>query len=104
MANCTACADGMTSSEGATQCEFCLAGTFLNTTRCDECGADNMYSANKAANCQVCPPGWFTTGGTNTTRTSCYECPAGSHCDGTSVVIECAAGTFASEAGSSNCT
>merc|ERR1712185_78193 len=103
--NCTECADGTTSSAGATQCEFCLAGTYLSPTGgCVECGVDNEWSSNKAAHCQVCPVGSFTSGGTFTTRTSCSECPAGSACNGTSIIEECAAGTFSSETGASNCT
>ena len=73
----------------------CLAGTSLSESDgCIDCGADNLWSVNKASNCSVCPPGSFTSGGTATARTACSDCPAGFMCDGSSVVTPCPPGEF----------
>ena len=69
---CEACEAGTTSDPGASQCTFCLAGKFVSTIGgCAECGADHLFSENKATHCDACPLGSFTSGGTPTTRTSC---------------------------------
>ena len=68
--NCTACGAGETSEAGATQCVFCLAGTYLSENGgCVDCGADDLWSANQAASCEPCIGGSFTSGGTGTRST-----------------------------------
>ena len=50
---------------------------------CEVCGFDDRFSSNKAFECDPCPPGSFTSDGTNTTRTSCALCPAGRYSNAT---------------------
>jgi hypothetical protein len=77
----------------------CLAGTYAQggKSACSNCGADNKYSEDKAAKCEACDAGDFTSGGDDdgNTRTACSPCSLGHKCDGNSVQTACLAGTFA---------
>ena len=65
---------------------YCPGGSSSQTA----CGSDNKYSASSASSCSTCPgspyPGQYTSGGSNTTRTTCSSCPGGYWCTGTSVI------------------
>ena len=82
-----------------------LAGKFSGpgSDVCTVCGEDSRYSAAGAGSCQACLKTSFTAGGTATMRETCTLCPAGSVCQGSSTVTQCAAGTL-SAAGSVSCT
>ena len=101
---CNSCLSGYSCDGSSTGIE-CLPGTYaaVGSSVCTACGSDNQFSGAGASSCTECNGGSYTSGGQADTRTACNNCPAGSACDGTSVVTECGAGYYA-PAGASQCT
>ncbi len=66
------------------------------------CGSDNLFSAGGAQNCTEVSEGFFSTGGSESTRTGQQRCPAGSFCVG-GLLISCDAGTFQPQTGQGTC-
>jgi len=70
-----------------------------DTNSCSACGAVNKYSAAGASACSTVSTGYYTTGGTTTTRTGQSQCTSGTYCTG-GVQNTCPSGYGASAAGS----
>ena len=92
---CTTCTAG-SKCDGTHTLVTCGAGYFSASGAqfCTQCGSDSKYSSAGAGNCDVCPAGRRTSGGSTSTHTSCSDCTGGYTCDGTSSEDPCPAGTF----------
>ena len=96
-----------TAGDNSSNWDKCSAGYYKaahsvaygSTSSCSACGAVNKYSAAGASACSTVDTGYYTTGGTTTTRTGQSQCKSGTYCtDG--VQNTCPSGYGASAAGS----
>ena len=96
-----------TAGDNSSNWDKCSAGYYKaahsvaygSTSSCSECGAVDKYSAAGASACSTVSTGYYTTGGTTTTRTGQSQCTSGTYCtDG--VQNTCPSGYGASAAGS----
>merc|ERR1711871_1463216 len=73
---CTSCPPGY-KCDGTSKQTICEGGYFSGggDNSCHPCGANHQYSVAGAASCSLCGAGYYTMGGTQTTRTACkpYE-------------------------------
>ena len=101
---CEACSPGY-KCVGTSSIVTCGAGFFsaAGSSACAKCADGTKYSQPAAAACSTCAIGYFTSGNTKETRTTCSVCPAGFACDGTNAKQLCPAGKF-SGAGSAVCS
>ena len=96
-----------TAGDNSSNWDKCSAGYYKaahnvaygSTSSCSECGAVNKYSAAGASACSTVDTGYYTTGGTTTTRTGQSQCKSGTYCTG-GVQNTCPSGYGASAAGS----
>ncbi|MBR2012299.1 MAG: hypothetical protein IKA08_03500, partial [Alphaproteobacteria bacterium] len=92
---------GGTSSSSCTTCSagyYCPAGASSQTA----CGGNTKYSSSGASSCTDVTSGYYTTGGTSTTRTGQTKCEAGNYCS-SGVKTACGAGKYSS-AGATSCS
>jgi hypothetical protein len=100
---------------------ICGAGYYLDTGVCAiapagyyspadnntlyECGSNTMWSTAGSASCNAVATGYYTTGGTQTTRTGQSQCACGTYCTSGSQ-YNCAAGYYGATVGLSvsSCT
>ena len=96
-----------TAGDNSSNWDKCSAGYYKaahsvaygSTSSCSACGAVNKYSAAGASACSTVSTGYYTTGGTTTTRTGQSQCTSGTYCTG-GVQNTCPSGYGASAAGS----
>ncbi len=77
----------------------CAAGTYKaahtvaynSTSSCSNCSGRTAYSAAGAASCSTVSSGYYTTGGTTTTRTGQSQCKDATYCSG-GVKYDCPTG------------
>ncbi len=100
-----------TAGDNSSNWDKCSAGYYKashtvaygSTSSCTACGAVNKYSSAGASSCSTVSTGYYTTGGTETTRTSQSKCEAGYYCSG-GVKTACGAVNKYSSAGASSCS
>jgi surface protein len=91
-----ACDPGWAYSDSMTSCSQCTAGKYSDgEVACTDCGVDNEYAQHGSTECKTCGAGFHTSGGTETTRIKCDNCPAGVACSGHSAQTPCGGGTYA---------
>ena len=73
----------------------CDAGYYPNGASCQPCGSDNKYSIAGATVCTAVTVGYYSTGGTSTTRSGEQHCQRGHYCIA-GVRYSCAAGRYGS--------
>ena len=96
-----------TAGDNSSNWDKCSAGYYKaahsvaygSTSSCSACGAVDKYSAAGASACSTVDTGYYTTGGTTTTRTGQLQCKSGTYCTG-GVQNTCPSGYGASAAGS----
>jgi hypothetical protein len=103
--NCNnSCSLGSNAVDPATTCVDCKAGEyFLNTsTPCSSCPSGSYNTAPRLSYCDLCLPGFSTTGSNSTT---CKICSVGKYADinGTSSCVRCLSGFFSASQGSTEC-
>jgi hypothetical protein len=99
---CSECAQGTHSGEGATHCAECPAGQFSTSgTTCNACATGRFSSVASAAECQACTRGTYSEEG----QAHCRPCPAGKYGpENRSGFCEpCEAGKASPHAGASQC-
>ena len=91
---CFECPQGFTSGEGAAECYYCSAGSYLDASgQCLSCPA-GTYSCDRAVSCDDCPEGSWSNSG----ATVCQFCSAGFYLDvNTHNCNPCPADTFSGE-------
>ena len=96
---------GGTGAASSSACQSCPTGTYANVTgqsACTQCPAGTASSATKAtsvATCAICPAGTYS----GVAASSCTNCAAGTYATsaGTSTCTSCAAGTYSTAVGAS---
>lgn len=96
---------GGTGATSSSACQSCPTGTYANVTgqsACTQCPAGTASSATKAtsvATCAICPAGTYS----GVAASSCTNCAAGTYATsaGTSTCTSCAAGTYSTAVGAS---
>ena len=91
--------------DSETECEAASAGYYVSSPGASSqtaCGAVNRYCVGGLANFATVSTGYYTTGGTTTTRVGQSQCSAGSYCTG-GVEAQCTPGTFSSGHGAVSC-
>ena len=96
-----------TAGDNSSNWDKCSAGYYKaahsvaygSTSSCSACGAVNKYSSSGASACSTVSTGYYTTGGTTTTRTGQSQCTSGTYCSGGEQKT-CPSGYGASAAGS----
>ncbi|MCQ2581954.1 MAG: hypothetical protein MJ170_03160 [Alphaproteobacteria bacterium] len=79
------------------------AGYYVNSLVCSACGGNNYYCAGGTAARKTVDTGYYSTGGTETTRSGQSQCTAGYYCS-SGVRAECAGGKYSSSAGATSCS
>eukprot|EP00941_MAST-03F_sp_MAST-3F-sp1_P001240 g1240.t1 len=100
---CSNCAAGKSSLNGATQCFSCPAGKYNETSgsSCSNCsaGTSSSQGATSSTNCTACSSGSYATAGA-----LCTACAAGKEVNqAKSGCVNCSSGSFSGNAGDS-CT
>ena len=96
-----------------TSCETCTAGYYCPSSSVTytydgsvqgrtPCGGNTKYSSSGATACSTVSSGYYSTGGTSTTRTGQTKCEAGNYCSG-GVKTACGGGKYSS-AGATSCS
>ena len=85
-------------------CATCSAGYYCPQGAGSQtaCGSNAKYSGSGAAACSDVSSGYYTTGGTSTTRTGQTKCEAGNYCS-SGVKTACGGGKWSS-AGATSCS
>ena len=85
-------------------CATCSAGYYCPEGASSQtaCGSNNKYSSTGAASCSTVSSGYYSTGGTATTRTGQTKCEAGNYCS-SGVKTACGGGKWSS-AGATSCS
>ena len=102
---CTSCSPGTYSSDGASKCEECQAGTFtpyFGASKCQPC-PPGAYSRLGGVVCTSCEAGHYSS---SEMAESCLPCPVNHATNkrGSTVCTPCPAGKEAPQEGSLTCT
>lgn len=103
---CIPCPKGKQSNTQRTACIACKPGSFFNTNtypfRCTPCPGGSFQPASGKTSCRKCQNGWQS----NSQRTACIQCKAGSYFESSSAFgrcATCAGGTFQPLKGKTKC-
>jgi len=118
---CKLCEDGMHSTNGATVCNDCLAGKYVDAeNKCIECSPGSYSKWSSLEACSMCEPGRYAkspgatscelcdsgTHSTSTGATACVSCAPGRYADGLGLTTcaECNPGRYSDVQGATSCT
>jgi hypothetical protein len=79
---------------------YCQVGSTSATSI--ECGSNALYCPEGASGPTSVPVGWYSTGGSATTRSGVAICDAGYYCVGNGLRVGCRAGRYGGDVGMSD--